>query len=42
MNHFLPVGKFSFGLGDRFCHQGQAQLRACLLAIGLGARFVPV
>src|SRR5450432_1783824 len=42
MNHFLPLGKFSFGLGDRFGQQGRAQLRACLLAIGLGARFVPV
>jgi tagaturonate epimerase len=42
MNHFLPLGKFSFGLGDRFGQQGRAQLHACLLAIGLGARFVPV
>jgi hypothetical protein len=42
MNQYLPLGKFSFGMGDRFGHQGRAQLRACLLATGLGAHFVPV
>jgi hypothetical protein len=42
MNRFLPLGKFSFGMGDRFGHQGNAQLRACMLATELGARFVPV
>ena len=42
MNRFLPLGKFSFGMGDRFGHQGKAQLRACMLATELGARFVPV
>jgi hypothetical protein len=42
MNHFLPLGKFSFGLGDRFGQQGRAQLRACMLATELGAHFVPV
>ena len=42
MNHFLLLGKFSFGLGDRFGQQGRAQLRACLLASELGAHFVPV
>jgi hypothetical protein len=42
MNKFLPLGKFSFGMGDRFAHQGKAQLRACVLATELGAEFIPV
>jgi len=29
-------------MGDRFAHQGKAQLRACILATGLGAEVVPV
>jgi hypothetical protein len=36
------LGKFSFGMGDRFAHQGNAQLRACVLATELGAEVVPV
>ncbi|MGO8835798.1 MAG: tagaturonate epimerase family protein [Limisphaerales bacterium] len=42
MSQYRPLGKFSFGLGDRFAHQGRAQLRACVLATGLGADVVPV
>src|SRR6202142_3047504 len=42
MGKFLPLGKFSFGMGDRFAHQGKAQLRACVLATELGAEVVPV
>ncbi|HEY2329305.1 MAG TPA: tagaturonate epimerase family protein, partial [Verrucomicrobiae bacterium] len=42
MSQYLPLGKFSFGLGDRFAHQGKAQLRACVRATELGAVFVPV
>jgi len=42
MSHYLPLGKFSFGLGDRFAQQGKAQLRACIRATELGAVFVPV
>src|SRR6478735_1440994 len=42
MNDCLLLGKFSFGMGDRFGHQGKAQLRACQLATELGAHFVPV
>ncbi|MBI5395422.1 MAG: hypothetical protein HZA91_09030 [Verrucomicrobia bacterium] len=42
MNHFLPLGRFSFGMGDRFAHQGKAQLRACILAAERGADVVPV
>jgi hypothetical protein len=39
---FLPLGKFSFGMGDRFGHQGRAQLRACLRAAERGVEVVPV
>src|SRR5690242_13146310 len=42
MNTFLPLGKFSFGMGDRFGHQGKAQLHACIKATELGAEFIPV
>jgi hypothetical protein len=39
---YLPLGKFSIGMGDRFGHQGRAQLRACVLAAEQGADVVPV
>ena len=42
MSKFLSLGKYSFGMGDRFGHQGKAQLQACVLATELGAHFVPV
>ena len=42
MTNYLPLGKFSFGMGDRFAHQGKAQLQACILATELGADVVPV
>ena len=42
MSKYLSLGKFSFGMGDRFGHQGKAQLRACILATDLGADVVPV
>ena len=42
MSKYLSLGKFSFGMGDRFGHQGKAQLQACVLATGLGAEFIPV
>src|SRR5580704_10244765 len=42
MSKYLNLGKFSFGMGDRFGHQGRAQLRACILATELGADVVPV
>ena len=41
LNH-LPLGKFSFGMGDRFGHQGKAQLAACFQAAGVGIDLVPV
>jgi len=42
MKNYLPLGKFSFGMGDRFGHQGKAQLQACVMAAELGADFIPV
>ena len=38
----LTLAKYSFGVGDRFAHQAQAQLRACMLAAEQGADVVPV
>lgn len=38
----LTLGKYSFGMGDRFAHQARAQLRACIKAATLGAEVVPV
>jgi hypothetical protein len=42
MSQYLSLGKFSFGLGDRFAQQGKAQLQACIRAAELGADVVPV
>ena len=42
MNQFLPLGKYSFGIGDRFARQGQAQLQSCLRAARQGVEIVPV
>ncbi len=42
MSKYLALGKFSFGMGDRFSHQARAQLRACILATEYGADIVPV
>ena len=42
MSKHLTLGKYSFGMGDRFAHQGKAQLRACILATEQGAEVVPV
>lgn len=36
------LGKFSIGVGDRFGHQAQAQLEACLLASSHGVDVIPV
>ena len=38
----MEIGKYSFGMGDRFAHQGRAQLQSCLLAQAEGAEVVPV
>ena len=36
------LAKYSFGIGDRFAHQGKAQLRAIQMAAEQGAKVVPV
>jgi hypothetical protein len=38
----LQIGKFSLGMGDRFAHEAEAQLRACIMAAEQGAQVVPV
>jgi hypothetical protein len=38
----LELEKYSIGVGDRFAHQGRAQLRACVLAAERGVGVVPV
>jgi tagaturonate epimerase len=36
------LGKYSIGVGDRFAHQAEAQLEACLLAAKQGVEVIPV
>ncbi len=38
----MNLEKYSMGIGDRFGHQGKAQLRAIMQARGLGIDLVPV
>lgn len=38
----LALGKYSFGVGDRFAHQAEAQLRACQMLAERGVEIVPV
>ena len=38
----MKIEKYSFGLGDRFCHQGKAQLQALVMARDAGIEVVPV
>lgn len=38
----LTLGKYSFGVGDRFAHQAKPQLRACLQAGEQGVEVIPV
>ena len=42
MSNPLTLGKFSFGIGDRFAHQARAQLRAFQMIAAQGAPAVPV
>ncbi len=42
MKTTLQLGRFSFGMGDRFAHQAKAQLQACILAARQGVDIVPV
>jgi len=41
-SQYLPIAKYTFGMGDRFGHQGRAQLQACVLAAEQGMDIVPV
>jgi len=38
----MILGKYSFGIGDRFCHQGKAQLVAMIRAAEQGITITPV
>jgi tagaturonate epimerase len=38
----MEIGKYSFGIGDRFEHQGEAQLRAIKKAADNGIQITPV
>ena len=38
----LLLSKYSIGVGDRFAHQGKAQLRACMMAAEKGVEVIPV
>lgn len=38
----LALGKYSVGVGDRFAHQGRAQLAACIRASEQGVVVIPV
>jgi hypothetical protein len=38
----LQIAKYSLGMGDRFAHEAEAQLRACQLALDAGVRVTPV
>ncbi|MDR0232816.1 MAG: tagaturonate epimerase family protein [Dysgonamonadaceae bacterium] len=38
----MEIGKYSWGIGDRFTHQAEAQLKAMILAKNAGIEIVPV
>jgi hypothetical protein len=38
----MILGKFSLGMGDRFAHEAEAQLSACIAAKKLGVDITPV
>jgi len=38
----VRLSKYSIGTGDRFAHQAEAQLRACVQAMGKGVEVIPV
>ena len=38
----MELSKYSVGVGDRFSHQAEAQLRACMLALEQGVEVIPV
>jgi len=42
MSNALSLAKYSLGVGDRFAHQGKAQLQACKMALEQGVEVIPV
>ena len=38
----MELGKYSFGVGDRFNHEGEAQLSALITATSEGVEVTPV
>jgi hypothetical protein len=42
MPNSLLLPKYSIGVGDRFAHQAQAQLAACIMAAEQGVEVIPV
>ncbi len=38
----MELGKYSFGVGDRFNHEGEAQLSALIMATSEGVEITPV
>ena len=42
MSETIPLGKYSLGVGDRFAHQAEAQLQACIEAGKHGVEVIPV
>ena len=42
MSGAMKLEKYSLGVGDRFAHQAQAQLSACVLAEKAGVEVIPV
>jgi tagaturonate epimerase len=42
MGEAMILGKYSLGVGDRFAHQAEAQLRACMMAAEQGVEITPV
>ena len=42
MNKSASLGKFSFGMGDRFAHQAVPQLQAVIMAASQGVEVTPV
>jgi hypothetical protein len=42
MSQSSLLPKYTFGVGDRFAHQAEAQLKACMMAAEAGADVIPV
>src|SRR5579859_660223 len=38
----ILLSKYTFGVGDRFAHQAEAQLKACMMAAEHGVEVIPV